>query len=74
VAAEISLSPFQTKIQPFAEALAPLLSKIKPHLPYLQRNIDVLLDEVDADVINNIDPLLYWCGRELQFKPKCAWT
>ena len=42
-----------------------MITKIRPHLPHLVRNLDVLMDELNEDVILNLDPLLYWCGRFL---------
>jgi len=45
--------------------VAPIIPKIKPHLPHLVRNIDVLMDELNDDVMMNLDPMLYWCGRFL---------
>jgi len=59
------VAPLIRKVKPFAEALAPIIPKIKPHIPNLSGNLDVLLDEINCDVIHNLDPLLYWCGRFL---------
>ena len=59
------VAPRIQQIQPFAEQLAPMISKIRPHLPHLVRNLDVLMDELNEDVIQNLDPMLYWCGRFL---------
>lgn len=42
-----------------------MISKIRPHIPHLVRNLDVLMEELNEDVIINMDPMLYWCGRFL---------
>lgn len=59
------VAPKIQRIQPFAEALAPLIPKIRPLLPHLVNNLDVLMDEINQDVMANLDPMLYWCGRFL---------
>lgn len=59
------VAPKIQKIQPFAAALAPLIPKIRPLLPHIVNNMDVLMDELNKDVVDNLDPMLYWCGRFL---------